>query len=80
MIAYGHARLAGRCSNGGELDGGRRVHLVEAFEHGHAERALCGATYGRLSAGWAPSSGPASCGRCVDRWVKRHARGEASLA
>ena len=65
-----HARLTGRCSNGSERDGGTKIHLIESFDNGVAIKALCGATYGRLSAGWSVNDGPATCGRCIDRFCR----------
>lgn len=62
-------RLAGRCADGGERDGGRRIHVVLS-EPGlcapSAGRALCGAEPGRRSAGWVEVDGPEqpTCPRC----------------
>jgi hypothetical protein len=39
-------RLAGRCANGGERDGGALYHAVRGY------CALCGAKPGKRSAGW----------------------------
>lgn len=60
-------RLAGRCANGAERDGGARYHAVPA-----SGAALCGAKPGRRSAGWSPYEGPAvSCPRCLARQARR---------
>ena len=49
------ARLAGRCANGFERDGGRKYHLLERYsEFG---KALCGAEPGRTSGGWSQPYG-----------------------
>jgi hypothetical protein len=56
-------RLAGRCANGNERDGGKQFHAVE-WPKG---RALCGAKPGRLSS-WSEHNGDAvTCPRCVAR-------------
>ena len=74
-------QLTGRCANGFESDRGRRAH---ALPEGWG-RALCGATYGRRSAGWsAYDEAAVTCPRCLKRLVAAIARGEllgaASLA
>ncbi len=43
-------QLAGRCANGFQRDSGVRWHAVRLDEY----KAICGATYGRRSAGWSP--------------------------
>ncbi len=56
------ARLAGRCANGAERDGGKLFHILTTFsEFG---TALCGATPGKTSGGWCESPGEATCIRC----------------
>ena len=55
-------RLAGRCSNGAERDGGELYHAVVQG----ASRALCNAYPGRQSAGWSEHIGDAvNCPRCL---------------
>ena len=72
MNEYLPLRLAGRCLNGAERDGGRRYHAVERLDNGHANKAVCGATYGRTSAGWSAHPGETvSCPRCR-RWLDRN--------
>ncbi len=59
--------LAGRCSNGFERDHGRIQHAVPPASN----RALCGATYGRTSAGWSSTEGErVTCGRCITKIEK----------
>lgn len=61
------ARLAGRCANGAERDGGRRYHALARFsEFG---TALCGAKPGRTSGGWCQPYGdqPVTCPRCLSK-------------
>jgi hypothetical protein len=62
MTAY----LSGRCANGGQLDGGRRYHIVPS---GNAWGvALCGARPGRTSGcGFVPSDHEPTCPRCIGR-------------
>ena len=57
------ARLAGRCADGAERDGGTQVHLIADSQ----QTALCGAKPGRLSAGWSYADAHATCPRCVAR-------------
>lgn len=55
-------RLAGRCADGAERDGGSLWHAVPA----RAWKALCGAEPGRRSAGWSQRVGDAvTCPRCA---------------
>lgn len=70
------AVLAGRCADGNERGRGRLVHAIEADVAGDRVRiasaaALCGATYGRRSAGWSEAAyneGLAyTCARCARR-------------
>jgi hypothetical protein len=57
-------RLAGRCRDGAERDGGSLYHAVARG----AWRALCGAEPGRQSAGWSAHAGAAvTCPRCLGR-------------
>lgn len=57
------ARLAGRCLDGAERDGGRRFHAVVRGSY----KALCGAKPGRQSAGWSERLGDrATCSRCIE--------------
>jgi len=66
MAAPNIWRLAGRCSNGFERDGGARFHAVPADDRGVAYVALCGAKPGRRSAGWSSYPGEAvTCPRCL---------------
>jgi hypothetical protein len=54
--------LLGRCSNGAQRGGGKVAHLVEVGK----ARALCQATYGRMSAGWTAASGSEKdCQKCL---------------
>lgn len=68
------ARLAGRCTNGFERDGGKVVHAVVKTEYA-GRVALCGATPGRLSAGWDTQvvSG-VTCRGCSRRVAKAETR------
>lgn len=68
--------LAGRCSSGGSRDTGRLYHAVEAWVRPgagegylNAAAALCGATYGRRSAGFfqAPAGTAYTCRKCAKR-------------
>jgi hypothetical protein len=56
-------RLGGRCANGAERDGGTLVHAVPVTSN----RALCGKTHGRRSAGWFAADGATAptCPRCA---------------
>ena len=60
------ARLAGRCADGFERGRGQKWHAIpQAAEFG---TALCGATPGRLSAGWYENPAEAiTCARCLRR-------------
>lgn len=57
--------LAGRCANGSELDCGTIWHAVPKSSN----KALCGATHGRRSAGWRgdDESHLVTCPRCLKR-------------
>ena len=72
---YVPARLTGRCADGAERDGGRKIHAVALTEMswGHA---LCGARPGRLSNGWVEVNGPEvpTCPRCRRRGEKSEAQ------
>jgi len=59
--------LAGRCVDGFERDGGTRIHMLIDG------RALCGATYGRRSAGWSthPRYVEVTCPRCLRKLIKQ---------
>lgn len=58
------SRLAGRCANGAEADGGRIYHAVVRGSWS----ALCGAKPGRRSAGWSSYPGETvTCSRCAKR-------------
>ena len=66
------ARLTGRCANGAERDGGRRIHVVlvdNPLAGMWWTAALCGAKPGRLSSGFAEVDGPETptCPRCRAR-------------
>lgn len=55
-------RLAGRCANGAERDGGSIWHAVRH----QAWAALCGAAPGRRSAGWSTHVGEyVTCPKCL---------------
>ena len=57
-------RLTGRCSNGYERDAGSRNHAVPTGSH----VAVCGATYGRRSAGWSEyEEEEITCPRCLKK-------------
>lgn len=65
-------KLSGRCANGCERDSGQRSHAVPTT----SARALCGATYGRTSAGWSDYDGTEiTCPRCVT--IVRRAEGRS---
>jgi hypothetical protein len=69
---YWLVRLTGRCANGAERDGGRRVHVVPTqwpVESGPAwGRALCGLRPGRLSNGFVEvEAEAATCPTCARR-------------
>jgi len=62
--------LAGRCANGSELDSGTRWHAVPKGKY----TAVCGATYGRRSAGWSSYiklHQPVTCPRCLKKLNKK---------
>lgn len=60
-------RLAGRCSDGAERDGGTLFHVVPEGSW----KALCGAQPGRRSVGWsAYVRATPSCIRCVSKQQK----------
>jgi hypothetical protein len=62
--AYRIRRLAGRCSNGYGRDSGRLAHAVPSDSH----IALCGASYGRRSAGWSEwDDEKITCSRCLEK-------------
>lgn len=74
------ARLAGRCANGAELDGGRKYHLLERYsEFG---KALCGAKPGRTSGGWSQPYGDkeATCQDCIRKQRRRERLREAAFS
>ena len=66
---YRQMRLGGRCADGAERDSGTLIHTVPP----RSAKALCGASYGRRSAGWflqeAGDSGR-PCPRCAVRLGK----------
>jgi hypothetical protein len=56
--------LAGRCANGAERDKGTLYHAVPS----NSSWALCGRTFGRMSAGWSDMKDhPITCPRCQRR-------------
>lgn len=61
----------GRCATGTERDRGHVLHALQGsglFDV--ADIALCGATYGRRSAGWSATLLPAdrvTCPKCLDK-------------
>ena len=66
---YQARSLAGRCSNGMELDHGKLYHAVIADD-----RAMCGAKPGRRSVGWSSYRVDAvTCPRCLKKLAKRKA-------
>ena len=65
--AYLARHLAGRCASGAEGGRGRLFHAVPRY----SGTALCGATYGRRSAGWSQWPGDAvTCPRCLRKLSK----------
>ena len=63
--------LMGRCANGAEREKGTKVHAVPTTSN----KALCGVTYGRRSAGWQVADGrhvglDITCPRCLARLRK----------
>lgn len=66
--SYRAVQLTGRCANGAERDRGRRAH---ALPHG-SYYALCGATYGKRSAGWSTYDEPeVNCPRCLKKMEQK---------
>ena len=63
------ARLAGRCRNGMERDGGKLLHLVDDGDLPHFGKAICGAKPGKRSNGWHTplNEGQNKCTRCEKR-------------
>lgn len=65
---------AGRCANGFERDGGRRVHAVPytgRADYYHMGKSLCGTSPGRHSAGWSSNLQKAvTCARCKRELAK----------
>jgi len=71
--------LAGRCANGSERDSGTRWHALREGEY----KAICGATYGRRSAGWSSYiqlHQPVTCPRCLKKLQKADSKKEYSNA
>jgi len=65
-------RLAGRCVDGSERDGGALYHGVEAGQH----TALCGAKPGRRSIGWSMHKGDGvTCARCLSKLKAKRRQG-----
>lgn len=61
---YRIRRLAGRCANGYGRDVGKRNHAVPI----DSLNAICGATYGKRSAGWSEwDEKEITCPRCLDK-------------
>jgi hypothetical protein len=62
-----YLRLAGRCRNGYERDGGTRVHAIT-----DKWKSLCGAKPGPKSQGWSSwEEEAATCPRCIDKLKKK---------
>src|SRR5688572_12887157 len=62
---YYIGRLAGRCADGFERDGGSLYHAVKGWS------ALCGAKPGRRSAGWSEHQGDrVTCPKCQRKILK----------
>lgn len=58
--------LAGRAANGSQRDSGTRWHALREGEY----KAICGATYGRRSAGWSSFiklHQPVTCPSCLKK-------------
>lgn len=65
------AQLAGRCTSGAERGHGRLWHAVENGTAYGMERAMCGATPGRHSAGWSNTEGQiVTCQGCHSRLMR----------
>lgn len=64
LAEYVAARMMGRCANGNEADSGRRYHAIR--KDGLSFAAVCGATPGRRSAGWADHSDAVRAVEAVD--------------
>jgi hypothetical protein len=63
-------RLTGRCANGYQRDRGTRIHALPIG----SQIAICGATYGRRSAGWSEwNEQEVTCPKCV-RKLSREAK------
>lgn len=63
-------RLLGRCTDGAERGAGRHWHAVEGGV------ALCGARYGRWSAGWTEYQGErVTCPKCLRKMAARYHQG-----
>lgn len=64
------AYLTGSCRTGAERDRGRVIHAISDAAAAQAEncgswhRAACGATPGRTSAGWEPTTEAVTCAAC----------------
>jgi len=66
---YRFSRMTGRCANGAERDGGRRVHVVRG--RSDWAPALCGAQPGWKGNGWSEHKyTEATCPRCIERLKK----------
>ena len=68
--------LAGRCSNGAELDHGTKYHAVEFCNH----RAFCGAKPGKRSVGWSREFKEVSCPRCLAKLARIEQRAKENAA
>jgi len=60
--------LGGRCWNGAHRDAGRVVHAVKPLGcHGsNMGKSLCGRKPGARSYGWAETTAPINCPKCVN--------------
>ncbi len=72
-MKYKALSLAGRCSNGAERGSGVLAHAVEMDSY----IAVCGATFGRRSAGWS-ETGPTdvTCSKCLKKLERKKKKGE----
>lgn len=67
VVTVSARRLAGRCADGAERDGGSLFHAVK----NESWVAICGAQPGRRSAGWSQHIGDVvTCSRCLARLRK----------
>jgi len=75
---YDIRRMAGRCANGAERDGGTLYHAVPVDEFGaYHSNAACRAKPGKRSVGWSGYQGQVvTCKRCIRRLANQLRRAE----